>query len=316
MLKLENARWLQMLKRAFKTDESRFIISVGLKVSVISFAITTVVYYFIFQVMRLNYAFFKAQGFPDFTEESPFYDYIVQESLDNLPILFLFHIILFFIGTYIGWLILRPFRVIGKYAESVIENPNEIYKMEEFSTYNLLSRFSEFFFEYLRESRNRNQFISKSIPPQYLGIHKPLPDRIFMLHFGLLLIIISIASAVFIIEITSTIFQNIVELATKTLPNTKGLSKYFAHQNYIQDEIIYLTIFLTTLGYLMLGLHLYEKVSGAAFGIFSTMRSYMKGNYSSRVHLLGFAHIRDYTRKLNKYLEYMQNNFTKRNPPG
>jgi hypothetical protein len=80
---------------------------------------------------------------------------------------------------------------------------------------------------------------------------------------------------------------------------------------FILDDIIGLTIALISFSYILLGLHLYSKVSGAAFGIFSTMRSFMKGNYSSRVHLVGFAHIREYTRKLNKYLDYIQNNFTK-----
>jgi hypothetical protein len=63
-------------------------------------------------------------------------------------------------------------------------------------------------------------------------------------------------------------------------------------------------------------MHLYGKVSGAAFGIFSTMRSFMKGDHFSRVHLVGYAHIRDNTRKLNKYLDFAQNNFEKRKPKG
>jgi hypothetical protein len=41
------------------------------------------------------------------------------------------------------------------------------------------------------------------------------------------------------------------------------------------------------------------------------MRSFMKGNHSSRVHLVGYTHLREYTRKLNKYLDYIQNNFSK-----
>lgn len=302
------------LKRVFRTEDSRFIVSVGLKVSGISFGITLIVYWFLYQIMRLNHAFFKSHGFPEFGEGSPFFDHIIQEAIENLPILFAFHIILFFIGVYVGWLILRPFRLMGEYCEDVLVNANSVYHVEQFSTYSLLTRFSEFFFEFLRESRKRNVIISNSIPPQYSKIHKPVFDSIFMLHFGILLLIISISSAVFIIENSSSIFESMIELATKTLSDQKGVSRYFSEQLFILDDIVVLTVVLISFSYILLGFHLYAKVSGAAFGIFSTMRAFMKGNHSSRVHLVGFAHVRDYTRKLNKYLDYIQNNFSKEQP--
>lgn len=306
------SRIVSQFKRIFKTEESRFILSVGLKVSGISVMITTFVYWFVFQVLKLNYAFFKAHGFPQFTDPSPFFDSVMSEAIDNLNNLFVFHIFLFFLGCYVGWLILRPFKIIGDYSENVISNLNAEYKVEEFSTYSLLTRFSEYFFEYLRDSRVKNQLTPNSIPPQYSKIHSPVFDRIFMLHFGILLVIISVISSYFIIENASSVFTSMVELATNTLPNQKGISHYFSGQMFIIDDVVLLTIILTTMGYVLLGLHLYAKVSGAAFGIFSTMRAFMKGNHSSRVHLVGFAHIREYTRKLNKYLDYIQNNHSKK----
>jgi hypothetical protein len=290
------------LRKVFRTEDSRFIVLVGIKVTTISLGITIIVHWFLFQVMKLNYAFFSAHGFPKFSEENFFFDLIIGEVLENLPNLFVFHIFLFFIGAYVGWLILRPFKTIGEYCDEVIENPNAIYHVEEFSTYSLLTRFSEFFFEYLRESRKRNEIISNSIPPQYSRIHKPMLDRVFMLHFGILLVIISISSAVFIIENSSSVFMSMVELATKTLSNHVSVSRYFSEQMFILDDILILTVGLISFSYILLGLHLYTKVSGAAFGIFSTMRAFMKGNLSSRVHLLEFGHLREYTRKLNKYL--------------
>lgn len=302
------------LRRVFKTEDSRFIVMVGLKVAGISFGITCIVYWFLFQIMRLNHAFFKAHGFPEFGEGSPFFDHIIQEAIENLPILFAFHIILFFIGVYVGWLILRPFRLMGEYCEEVMTNQNAVYNVEQFSTYSLLTRFSEFFFEFLRESRKRNVIVNNSIPPQYSKIHKPVFDSIFMLHFGLLLLIISISSAVFIIENSSSVFESMVELATRTLSHQKGVSRYFSEQMFILDDIVVLTIVLIAFSYILLGFHLYAKVSGAAFGIFSTMRAFMKGNHSSRVHLVGFAYIRECTRKLNKYLDYIQNNISREGP--
>jgi hypothetical protein len=107
-----------------------------------------------------------------------------------------------------------------------------------------------------------------------------------------------------------------IELASKTLPSSKDANRFLNAQDFVMDDLISLTIFLIATLYLALGMHLYGKVSGAAFGIFSTMRSFMKGDHFSRVHLVGYAHIRDNTRKLNKYLDFAQNNFEKRKPKG
>ena len=304
------------LRRVFKGEDSKFVLITGLKVSGISFIINLIIYTCLFQVMRLNYAFFRSHGFPDFQDGDVFYNYLLGETLENLPVLFAFHIFLFFIGTYVGWIILRPFRMLGEYCETVISDPNVVYKVDEFSTYKLLTRFSEFFFEYVREARKKGVIMSNSIPPQFSKIHHPVADKIFMLHFGILLVIISISSSVFIIENGSSVYQNMVELASKTLSKSIESNNFFAAQTFVMDDIFTLTIILITVAYLALGMHLYTKVSGAAFGIFSTMRSFMKGNYFSRVHLLGYAHIRDNTRKLNKYLDYIQENFEKQKPKG
>ena len=204
----------------------------------------------------------------------------------------------------------------GDYAEKAIEHPNAEYKIDEFSTYKLLTRFSEFFFEYLREGRKRGELTPNSIPVQYSRIHQPVLDKVFMLHFGLLLTIISIASGVFIIENTELVFQKMVDLAAKYLHNPRAVRLYFQDQMFLLNDLVVLTIILISVSYTALGLHLYNKVSGAAFGIFSTMRAYMKGNHFNRVHLVGFAYIREHTRKLNKYLDYMENNYSKKKPKG
>ena len=215
------------LSKVFKNEDTRFMLFTGIKVAGISLCINLFVYGCLFQVMRLNYAFFRAHGFPDFQDETVFYNYLLGEAMESFTTLFAFHIFLFFIGTYVGWIILRPFRIIGEYCETVIANPNAIYKVDEFSTYKLLTRFSEFFFEYLRESRKKGEITTNSIPPQFSRIHKPVVDKVFMLHFGILLVIIGISSCLFIIENADGVFQNMIELASKTLSNSKYSNDFF-----------------------------------------------------------------------------------------
>jgi hypothetical protein len=299
-------------KRVFKSEDSKFLVSVGLKVSGISFIISCFVYFLLFEFTRLNHAFFVAHGFPLIEDGSFFYEFISQEATDNLLILFSFHVFLFFIGTYVGWLILRPFRMIAEYCDQAIENPNVEFKVDDFSNYRLLTHFAEFFFEFIRESRRRGVMVTNSIPPQYARVHRPTLDKIFMLHFGLLLIIITICSVVFISENAASIFNGTIELASQTLKDSRTTGRFFKEQSFLLNDTVVITIILSTCSYIALGFHLYGKVSGAAFGIFSTMRAFMKGKYSNRVHLLGFPYLRDYTRRINKYLDFIENNLVKR----
>lgn len=302
---------LSDLKRIYKTEDSRFITLVGIKVVAISLGITCFTYYMLFQLMRLNYAFFQSQGMPDLIDQDLFIDYIINEAINTLPVLFIFHIVIFFIGTYVGWLILRPFRKIGEYSEKVLVNANAIYRVDDFSNYKLLTRFAEYFFEHLRESRKKGFIVSNNVPPQYSKIHKPVWDKLFLFHFGILLVIVCTCNAVFIIENTSSIYVSLAELSTQILSDQKVASRFLSNQSFVLDDLVNMSVVLLAAGYVLLTLHLYSKVSGAAFGIFSTMRSFTKGNYSSRVHLVGYAYVREYTRKLNKYLDYIENNFTK-----
>lgn len=299
------------VKKLFKEEDTRFFMGVGLKVSGISFLINCIVFYQIFLVIRLNYGFFLAHGLTPTLDLEAFNSYISSEAIEILPVIFVFHICLFFIGVYVGWLILRPFREIGSYCERALENPNTPYNVDEFSNFRLLTGFSAFFFEFLRESRRRGDLVEQSIPPQYSKIHAPKMDLIYILHFGLLLLIISICSAVFIIETSDDVFQSMVRLGEKTLNQPSVVNTYFSHQAFILEELVFITVFLIGLSYTVLGLHLYDRVSGAAFGIFSTMRAFMKGAHFSRVHLVGYSYIRNNTRRINKYLDYVQRNLEK-----
>lgn len=301
----------------FKQEDSRFILMTGLKITSISLVTFGVSFYFLLQILKLNFIFFEARGYPklDMLEQA-WYEFVIGESLENLVYIFFFHIFLFFIGVYVGHVILRPFRTLGEYCEKAIERPNTVYRVDDFSTYRLLTHFSAFFFEYLRESRKRGVVLSNSIPPQYQRIHKPVFDKVFVFHFFFLLLIVSMSSTVFMIEMIGSIYSNMIELAITNLKNDPSVGEFFTKQKFIYEHIVGLGIGLSSILYIFLGFHLYSSVSGAAFGIFATMRSFMKGNYFSRVHLIGYSYIREHTRHLNKYLDYIQNNFDKEPPKG
>jgi hypothetical protein len=295
-------------KNLFQTDESKFLVTTGLKFTAVSLVITIVVGFYTLQMVRLNYSFFKAHGYSGVKElEQAYYDYVFSGIDQQLLYLFATNILLFLAGTYIAKMLLRPFKNIGVYCSNVIEKPDIEYQVDQFSDYRMLTRFSDFFFEYLRDARAKGEFFPKKIPAQYQGIHKPILDKTFLFHFCFILIIISIANVVAVYAISVEIYESTIILATEYLKtNGKILNNFFSSQHFVIDELLYLTLFITVLLYFILAIHLYSKVSGAAFGVFATMRSFIKGNYFARVHLVGFAHIRDQTRQLNKYLDFIQ----------
>ncbi len=293
------------LKGLFRSPDSRFMLSVGGKIMASSLLIHLFIIYSLIQQLRFNFLFFKTQSRLSLMEIETFFDYVSHEALDILPLIFGFHIALFLIGCYIGRILLRPFLTISNYSEAAIENVNAIYQPEIYSNYNLLTRFSEFFFVYLRDCRLKKKLEPQSIPPQFSRVHRPTRDIVYFIHFSFLLVLVGVVTIISAAVVIDTLTANVVQLAFELLPNAKDYKNFFLGQMTIFNDIYVLIVVLTVLFYGSLSLHLYDKMSGAAFGIFSTMRAFMKGNHSSRVHLLGYGHVRDYTRNFNKLLNYI-----------
>lgn len=299
------------LKDLFKSPESRFMLMVGLKVMSFSLLIHAFVFYFLIYHFRLNYLFFKTQSKLSVLELETFMGYIFAEAVEILPGVFFFHGLLFLLGCYVGWLLLRPFYTLAKYSEEAITNINAVYHPEVYSNYNLLTRFSEFFFVYLRDCRIAKKLAPHSIPPQFTKIHRPTRDIVYFIHFSFLLLIIGLITIFFAAYVIDSLLQLNLNLALDYVNNIKKHENFFLGQRAVVDDIYALIAVLTVFLYGGLAFHLYDKMSGAAFGIFSTMKSFMKGNYSSRVHLLGYNHVRDYTRKINQFLNHVERELEK-----
>lgn len=298
------------LSKAFSTDDSRFKIYVALKVMTVPLIASIFLGYMLWVLVRMNNIFFEANGFMGLDElRDAYFDFILMELSSLFPYIGAVMILLFFTGMYIGSLLLRPFAIIGAYCEEAVANENAVYEPDIFSDYKLLTRFSEYFFTYIRNARKAGKLEMDVIPVNYTRIHKPVFDKVFFFHFTLFLSIISIISSYLLVIIAVDIHESIIQLAIKAL-KLKGQSyTYFLlEQSFIMHSVTWVTVLIIVLGYLLLAFHLYGRVAGPAFGFFATMRSFMKGNFHTRVHLLDFNHIRPYSRVFNKYLDFIQRN--------
>lgn len=301
------------IKDAFQSAESRFILLTGVKFCGIACVALAVVAYQLYVNARLNFIFFRAHGYSAITElKDAYYDFVLANFVETIPLLFVFLISVFFLGLYTAIMILRPFKNIGAYSLLAIEDRDTPYEVDQFAGHRLVTQFSELFFDYLRLSRVQGKLEERSVPPQYMGIHGPVFDGAFLFHFCFLIVIMTIASVAMIMHVASDIHENTVQLAIRMLKVSPNVTSYFfSAQSSMLDELWILAGVLVCILNIMLALHLYKSVSGAAFGIFATMRSFIKGNYSARVHLLGYSYLRDSTRNLNKYLDWIQKNIGK-----
>jgi len=299
-----------IFKKLFQSPESRFMLGVAFKVWSISFVAEVIVGYLLYTNVRLNFYFFRAHGYEGIDElKSAYFENVLLDAIEYIPYILIFHVAIFFTGLYIGYLMLRPFRRIAKYCTLAIQDSSVALKMEEFSSYRLLTRFSEFFFDHITECRRKGKLEVRDVPSSYMGIHGPVFDGLFLVHFAFFLVIIVIVSVLVTMQFASEIHLNTIQIAIKMIKaNPKMIASFFKDQSFMIDEMWFLSAGIVISLHVVMGLHLYNQVSGAAFGIFATMRSFLKGNFQSRIHLVGYSYLRESTRNINKYLEWISKN--------
>ena len=259
-------------------------------------------------IRSLNSIYLESQ-IPSFTEDIR-NDFIAQSMtmlFEQFTIVLLSLIMLFFAGMYIGKVLLRPFEVIGEYSISQVEGKETIYNVDLFSDYRLLTNFSDIFFDYVKGCLGLMELSAREIPKHYLGIHKPKFEKVFFVHFFVLIIILSTVSGLFLYNVSTQIHADLIDKLLHILKQDSSNIGYFLGQQIVIFDSIVITVILSLfISYVLLSFHLYSKVSGAIFAFFSTMRSFMRGRFSSRVHLVGYGHIRKNGRAFNKFLDHIE----------
>lgn len=293
-------------KQFSKDDEARFRLVTGFKlvgVSVLTYILLVVVLY---GILAIDLIFFQSQGYPGqamFTET--FYDYLLSSLLKNFFIVGLSLILTFLVGIYIGNLLLRPFRTIGEYCEKYVEQKNASFDPDFFSDLGLLARFSEFFFHLLQNFHRNENIQIIEIPAKYAKIRKPVFEKGFYLHFFLIILGITIGTTTLLTWIAFDLYDGMISLANEVIPKTNEMKYFLSAQADVWTSGLYVIMFIHVTIYVSLSVHFYSLVSAPAFGIFATMRAFLKGGYTNRVHLIGYSYLRSHCRAFNKYLDFM-----------
>ena len=302
---------IDTLKPYFEDDAFMFKVKTGSKFLMVSAICTLSVLLFIYLFIRIDLIFFVANGFPGAVEfEDAFYEYIYSALYDGIWILGLGGVFIFSLGYYLASVMTRPFKVIGQYCEDRMNERKNYYTPDFFSDLKLLTSFSVFFFSRIDEALIRGKMERIEIPNHFTKIHKPTFEKNFFFNYLFIIIIFALLSSLGIYTINHEIRDQIFELSRKFLTNNKQALYFFEQQFQLANIAVTFFVCLHLMIYMLLGYHLYSKIASPAFAVFATMRSFLKGNYHNRVHLIGFYYLREDCRKVNKYLDHIQKNLT------
>lgn len=310
--------FLQKINSKLKTIYNDEIISYRLLITfkLLSISIVTTAILFIVGgvILELDLIFFQANGYPGVEQfESLYYDYILTVVVEFAPYYVFFLFLIMLLGMYVSKLLLRPFKMIAAYCEQFVEGKDNGYDPDFYSELKLLTRFSEYFFNQIENAKKNNSLIPVEIPRKFTNIHRPVFETNFFIQYALIILAVSIASSYGLHFVSSEIYFKVISLAEKTIGDTNTISFFLKKQSVIFETITSLIIGVYFIAHIFFSIHLYGIVSGPAFAIFATMRSFIKGRYDAKVHLLGHYFLRDYCRTINRFLSYSKNEYVATN---
>jgi len=299
----------------YEDDEFMFKLGTGLKFLTISLCFMLSVLLFSYLLIKINLIYFVAHGYPGASEfQEAFFDFVYSSLIDEVPYVVVAMAFIFFLGFYLSSIMIRPFKVIGKYCEERLNNTTHYYSPDYFSDLKLLTSFSVFFFSKIDEAKTRGKLEKVEVPLDYTRIHRPVFEKNFFFNYLFIIAIFGLLTSVGIFVLNNIVREQMFILSQKFLTTNmignKGMRFFVEEQFLVANIAVYFFIFLHVLMYCLFGVHLYGKVSGPAFAVFATMRSFLKGNYHNRVHLIGFSYLRDDCRRINKYLDQVQKTLT------
>ncbi|MFG1500787.1 hypothetical protein ABMA70_11335 [Halobacteriovorax sp. XZX-3] len=296
-----------------KDDQAKFRLKMGLIFAVIPFISIFVGFILNWILLKSTIIYITAYRKDiDYIIDSLIYDYLQIGLMEALPWMIISIAFLLVAGIVLAQLMLRPFDEIAQYcldflgAEEKVTNFDGEFKSE----LRLLSSFSDWFFTTTSTLRMSGKLTQIEVPSKYKRIHKPVFETMFFVHKSIYVAITCILTGMIILIINYALFDAVISVVNEIFTNGKFAKDYFSNMALIQDDIVGITIIINIVSYGFFMAYLYNKVATPAFGIFATMRSFISGRYTSRVHLIGYKYVRHQTRAINKYLDYMEKEYS------
>lgn len=290
-------------------DETLFKILTSLKIALIPTLTIAILISMLLMVLSFNLIFFKANGVSDVGGlQEAYFEYLSQVFLTSIPWLILTIFLITTVGFYISHIFLRPFRLIGDYCESFTKEGKGEYDQELFTDLRLLTSFSEYFFNTMENAYKEKEFAPITIMKKYQRVHQPVFEKTFFIQLFFILLILSLAGTVGIYFLTVDLHLDLIKLSLQMLKADSASRFFLNEQKDIFNQVILIVLSIHVGMYAVLCFHFHSMLSKPAFAIFATMRTFLKGDFDARIHLIGSRYIRSESIRINKYFEYLQKN--------
>lgn len=300
------------IKDIIEDDVFIFKFSTAIKFTLVSLLFAVIAIMLTYLLLRIDLILFESMGFSLGTfEEEAYFDFVFQNLWNVLPLIFLVFIIIFISGYYIAIIMMRPFKAIGDHCEERLNEQTRFYQADFFSDLKLLTSFSTFFFSKIDEAKAKGELVPVTIPEDYTKIHKPIWERNFFINYLLLITIFSLLASLGILFLNNELRGQVSYLASSLAKNNLQAKFFLERQAEVESTAVYSLLALHVIVNILFGIHLYYKIASPSFAMFATLRSFLKGSYHNRVHLIGFYYLRNDCRKINKYLDYVQKELTR-----
>lgn len=301
----------EFVNRIINDEEQMFKLGMGLKFFAVSLVCAFSVLLFTYLLVQIDLIFFIAHGFPGAIEfKDAFFEFVYSSLNEEIAWSLVLGMVIFFTGYYLSGVMLRPFKAIGQYCEDKMDNKKNYYEPDFFSDLKLLTSFSVFFFSKIDEAKIREKLSDVEIPDHFTGIHKPNFEKNFFFNYFFVVVILGLVSSLSIIVLNLEVREQIFQLSSKFLMHNKQAEFFLEEQFMVANIGVYFLVGMHLVLYVLLGIHMYAKVATPSFAVFATMRSFLRGNYHNRIHLIGFYYLRSDCRKINKYLDHVQKSLT------
>ncbi len=281
--------WLTKIldkKNFFSSNDSRFELRSSLQV--VGVPIIGLAYFIMLfsQFLFSIQSFFFAMGIE--SEQSIFFDYLFNQLNNQFPLLMLYFSLIFFVGSYLSILLLRPFNRIESYCHRSLEHPEayQEFVLSGIEGKKLLTKMALHFFQFIAICRQSKVFEAQELPVELAQVKGPKIDWVFYFQYAAVLLIIALLCGAGLYFFIVDTFEAIVTLAQQnvsanSLSQSEIISKFLTHQRDYLDLIFYSTITLISFLYILLCQYIVETINGVSFAFFRSMRQIIEGKFDT-----------------------------------
>jgi hypothetical protein len=271
-------------RQLFNTQDSKFFLSTAVKLTLIPVISFAMVFYSLWMVMEMNFNFFVANGFAssDLFKEA-FYDRILLDTYQYLPLFAGIILGVFLTGLFISWLVLRTFKVIEKHSIASMNGDESEFEAPGLLKAKVISQVARLFFKYLEIYKIEQKRPRIKIPNKLEKMISPPIDRVFFIQYGLIISIVCMITNLTIYTFTNELYQQIVAGGIDLLEGNRIVVKFLSSEKNILFNIYAFSIGANILLYALISKNIIKSIDGVSFGFSRDMLKVIQGEHETRL---------------------------------